>query len=228
MSIIAHLRQVSAQQIREFEKNPSTAYSFILGESLSSVRNTSQEIQAWKAKNALILLKVIQAGKLESLNPQDRQLFDQAHLELGNISRNAILQSVASAPRAPRPDPNLSLEKSWHGIHYLLTGVAEGGRAPLSWAVLGDKEIPDPEKLLGYGPARLLTPKQVSSVSKALSRFTKEKFRQHFKPDEMKAAKVYGAKGGEDLEYLWTYFQQLKTYYSQATKQHNGLLCYLD
>jgi hypothetical protein len=228
MSIIAHLRQVSAQQIREFQENPSTAYSFILGKSLSSAKTLSQELQNWKARNALTLLKVIQAGKLENLDPQDRQLFDQAGLEFDNISRNAILQSVASTPRAPRPEPDLSLEKSWQGIHYVLTGLAEGGRAPLSWAVLGDKEIPDTERLLGYGPARFLKTKQVSSVSKVLLRFTKEKFRWQFKPAEMKAAKVYGVKGGEDLEYLWTYFQKVKTYYSQATKQHNGMLCYFD
>lgn len=195
---------------------------------MSTARNTSQEIQDWKTKNALILLKVIQAGEPENLAPQDRQLFDQAHLEFGSISRNAILQSVSSIPRALRLEQGISLEKSWQGIHYVLTGLAESGRAPLAWAVRGDKEIPDIEKLLGHGPARFLTPKQVTFVSKALLRFTKEKVRQRFKPKEMKAAKVYGVEDGEDLEYLWSYFQKLRAYYSQAEKQHNGMLCYLD
>ena len=32
----------------------------------------------------------------------------------------------------------------------------------------------------------------------------------------------------EDREYLWTYFQKLKAFYSQAAQQNNGVLSYLD
>jgi len=74
MSIIAHLRQVSPKQLNHFDEDPASAYSLILGNSLSSARNSSQEVQDWKAKNALILLKVIHAGaKLENLNQEDMQ-----------------------------------------------------------------------------------------------------------------------------------------------------------
>jgi Domain of unknown function (DUF1877) len=66
------------------------------------------------------------------------------------------------------------------------------------------------------------------AVSTALSRFTKEKFRRRFKPKQMMAARVYGVKGPEDLEYLWANFQNLKAYFSQAAKNHNGMLGYLD
>src|SRR5258708_20564425 len=165
MSIIAHLRQVSVRQLKQFERDPSAAYSLILGDSLSSVRNTSQELQNWKTKNAMILLKVIKAGELENLNPKGRLEFEKAHLEFGNIARSRVMQAFDALPKAPTKEPGLSLEKSWHGIHYLLTGVAEGGRPPLSWTVLGDKEIPDTGKLMGYGPAHILTPPQVNSVS---------------------------------------------------------------
>lgn len=229
MSIIAHLRQVLSDQIKGFEKNPSSAYDLILGRSLPSVRNTAQEVQAWKARNALTLLKVIKAGKLENLKPEDRLLFDKAHNELTDISRKEVLQGIASLQKKSQPrEKDLCLEKSWHGIHYVLTGLAEGGRTPLSWAVLGDKEIPDPEKLLGYGPARFLTPKQVVSVTKALMSFSEKKFRQRFKPKEMEARKVYGVSGSRDLGYLWGHFQQLKDYYSQAVKRRCGMLCYFD
>jgi hypothetical protein len=228
MSIIAHLRQVSLKQLKQFDKDPSAAYSLILGNSLSGARNIRQEVQDWKTKNALILLKVINAGKVENLIPQDRLLFEKAHLEFGNISRKSVLHAIPSLPGAPRKEPALSLEKSWHGIHYVLTGAPEGGRPPLSWAVLGDKEIPDKEKLMGYGPARVLTAHQVSSVSKAIARFTKEKFRRRFDLEAMKAAKIYGVKSAEDMDYLWAYFQKIKVFYSQAAKQRNGLLSYID
>jgi hypothetical protein len=45
MSIIAHLRQVSPKQLKHFDEDLASAYSLILGNSLSSVRNMSQEVQ---------------------------------------------------------------------------------------------------------------------------------------------------------------------------------------
>jgi hypothetical protein len=44
----------------------------------------------------------------------------------------------------------------------------------------------------------------------------------------MKTAQVYGVRVAKDREYLWSYFQKLKTFYLQTTKQHNGLLSYFD
>ncbi|SRR6266571_3059386 len=228
MSIIAHLRQVSGTQLKQFDMDPSTAYSLILGDSLSSARKTSQELQSWKTKNVLIMLKVIKAGKLENLNPQDRLVFEKAHLEFGNIARNRVLQAFDSLPKAPRKETGLSLEKSWHGIHYLLTGVTKGGQPPLSWTVLGDKEIPDTGKLMGYGPAHVLTARQVSSVSKVIARFTKDKFLRKFNLKVMKSAQIYTVRSTGDVEYLWTYFQKLKAFYLEATKQQNGMLSYFD
>jgi len=105
----------------------------------------SQEVQDWKAKNALNLLKVINAGaKLENLNQEDRLVFEKAHLELGSISQRRIFSAMASPKKVPRIERGLSV------------------------------------------------------------------------------------RGAEDKEYLWTYFQKLKAFYSQATKQNNGVLSYLD
>src|SRR5271165_1779219 len=75
-------------------------------------------------------------------------------------------------------DP-LNIDKSWHGIHFLLTSSAWGGTPPLSNAVLGGTEFgPD----LGYGPARYLTPDQVKEVAAGLDRITGETLRGRFNP----------------------------------------------
>lgn len=228
MSIIAHLRQVSPKQLKDFDADPSAAYDLILGSSLSTVRSTSQELQKWKTKNALILLKVMNAGKLENLSAQEKLVFEKAHLEFGDIARKEVTQAFDTRRKASAKEPGLSLEKSWHGIHYLLTGVAEGGQPPSSWTVLGDKEVPDAGKLMGYGPAHVLTAEQASTVSKVTARFTKDRFLRKFDLKAMKAAQIYAVKNASDAEYLWSHFQKLRTFYLQAAKQHNGVLCYFD
>jgi len=229
MSIIAHLKQVSDRQLKSFNSDPETAYNFILGDSLPNVKQTSRELQEWKTKNALILLKVIESGaRLENLRPEDRLVFEKAHLEFGSIARKGALRALELLPKSPKQEPGLSLEKSWHGIHYLLTGKAKGGRPPLAWAVLGDREIPDARKLMPFGPAHVLTPQQVNLVRQAVEPLTKERFLRRFDLRAMKAAKVYGVTSTEDKECLWSFFQKLRAFYSEARKSRKGLLIHVD
>ncbi len=54
------------------------------------------------------------------------------------------------------PPNYIDLDKAWHGVHYLLTGQADGGELPHSLAVTGGEEF-GPE--VGYGPARFLIPR---------------------------------------------------------------------
>lgn len=51
------------------------------------------------------------------------------------------------------PDPELDLDKTWHGIHYLLTGTAWEISAGADAAILGGDDIGEDN---GYGPPRLL------------------------------------------------------------------------
>jgi hypothetical protein len=65
---------------------------------------------------------------------------------------------------------SLSLDKVWHGVHFLLCGKAEPDADPASQAVLGGEEIGEDD--FGYGPARYLTPAQVAEISAILERNT--------------------------------------------------------
>jgi len=49
------------------------------------------------------------------------------------------------------PPNSTDVDKAWHGLHYLLTGEAEGGEEPLSLAILEGTEI-GPELDFRTGP----------------------------------------------------------------------------
>ncbi len=115
--------------------------------------------------------------------------------------------------REPRSELfGISLEKAWRGIHFLLTGQAESGKPPLAWAVAGDKEIPDQQKLMGYGAARILTSAQVARVPTALSRLDQEKLRRRFDVKMMEKAGLYGVHGEMEFQCFWAYLLRTKSY----------------
>jgi hypothetical protein len=126
---------------------------------------------------------------------------------------------------AEMPDPELDLDKSWHGIHYLLTGTAwqisEGAGA----AILGGDEIGQDD---GYGPARLLDPDTVRSVTTALDALDVEMLRARFDPDAMTAAEIYPdiwTDGTEEFDsYLAPNFTELRRFYRVAAANGQAVL----
>src|SRR5262249_37024227 len=73
--------------------------------------------------------------------------------------------SVDELIQAQDRDDTLSLEKSWHGLHFVLTGSNDGDRMPLAFLLCGGQEVGED---LGYGPAHLLSPAQTLQVANAL------------------------------------------------------------
>lgn len=126
----------------------------------------------------------------------------------------------------PTDDPDedgVSVGKSWHSLHYLITGSAEEIDSPLGNAILGEKKIgPD----LGYGPARFLDATQVREVSFALNKVAADDLARRFNLDAMKAAKVYACHDKGELELAQHYFQHLVKYYAEAAKRGDAMLLY--
>jgi hypothetical protein len=91
------------------------------------------------------------------------------NLGVGNPELSQLAQRTAAQRRAPTapgtPGHSVSIDKAWHGLHYLLCGKLEPAPGPLGQAVFGGTEIGEDQ---GYGPARYFSPQQVAEIAAAL------------------------------------------------------------
>jgi hypothetical protein len=69
---------------------------------------------------------------------------------------------------AERLARELNIEKTWHALHWLLTGSAEEGDPPLNFIVAGGDEVGEGEDV-GYGAPRAFISAQVRTIHQALT-----------------------------------------------------------
>lgn len=120
----------------------------------------------------------------------------------------------------------VSLEKSWHGLHFTLTGSAEGGDPPLNFLLIGGTPVGDED--VGYGPARILDPDEVVALNGALAAISDEEFARRFDLGELAEADVYPSVWDEPLEDLLeefgAYFDEAKAIVERAAAEGEALL----
>jgi Domain of unknown function (DUF1877) len=153
---------------------------------------------------------------LTSLSPEALQeLQDEPELIEGYL-----------CPDDGEPPHYIDLDKSWHGVHYLLTGQSQGGPEPQSLAVFGGEEF-GPE--IGYGPARFLTADQVQEMADALARLPAEVLAKRFNPEDMAAKEIYPdviwlRDGPRALDYALEGYQRLQAFYRDAAARGEAVL----
>lgn len=123
-------------------------------------------------------------------------------------------------------DVVLDIDKSWHGIHFLLTHEVYGGDGPVSLPILGGTAIGND---LGYGTARYLEPQDVASAADALAGVSVDQLRERFKPAELEEAYVYPTgiwedEGDEAFEYLAHWYERLQHFYAAAAQRGDAML----
>jgi len=123
------------------------------------------------------------------------------------------------------PPNSMDVDKAWHGLHYLLTGEAEGGEEPLSLAILEGTEI-GPE--LDFGPARYLTGEEVKAVAHALAALTPEALAQRYNPRDMQEKQIYPEIWQDDdpesVDYLLHFFPDLQQFYADAAARGDAVI----
>jgi len=177
--------------------------------------------------------------------PDDAEAYDRARREAADRARPGLFSRLFGAPTRPNapstPPAALELtdgegdlgdlDKSWHGIHYLLTGSADESGTPLQFLVAGGTDVGDED--VGYGPPRVFTSAEARAIASALSAVTDAELRSRFAPDAMMRAEIYpeiwdrDPKDDDTLGYLMEYVAILRDAMSTVTSRGHGLLVVL-
>jgi len=130
-------------------------------------------------------------------------------------------------------DKNLvDTDKAWAGIIFLLTGkdFEEAEDHPLM-KVFFSGQLIDEEQDMGYGPAHYLTPQQVSELNKEISPITIADLKKNFDIKKMTEAEVYPTiwdEGEEAFDYLAEYFKIMQQVYSDAVKNNEAIITFIN
>lgn len=221
MGMSAKLYQITPQQLSDFLRRPSTAYDYAMAplfEDSSIVQGVEDMFGELRRKAS-------------SLPPAFRAEVERVAQQFQ--SKSAARKGPQLVKPRPEPEParkEFSLEKDWHVLHYVLNGTREGGSGTLAQAVLPSKEIPDVERVSGYGPIRYLTPGEVASIAAALRQVDPNELLSSVNVADAQAKKIYLAHTLDDLTN-WAYFPKFFTdfsaFYSDATACGNALLMWV-
>lgn len=134
------------------------------------------------------------------------------------------------APAGFGPFADLDVDKAWHAIHFLLTGVAWDGEPPLNFIAGGGTEVGEE---LGYGPARSLTSVEVRTLAAALEVIPRESLLQRFDPSALTAAEIYPNiwdrpdEEDDTRGYVGEYYEQLRAFILDAATGGEALLIWI-
>lgn len=144
------------------------------------------------------------------------------------------LQNGAQLDISGSNENMLDIDKSWHAIHFILTGEVwdVDEENILSQIVLGGSPVNDED--MGYGPARLLSKDVVCQAADALKQWDEAYFRKNFDIFNLEAMvenHVYPVMDNENEEdffdYVWSYFKEVKKFFRQAADKGQNIISFI-
>ncbi|MGA7741474.1 MAG: YfbM family protein [Polyangia bacterium] len=123
------------------------------------------------------------------------------------------------------------LERSWHGIHYLLTGSAWEGEPPLDFLVDGGRQVGriDPE----HGPVRAFCADDARTIYESMSGMSPYELRKRFNARDMATKEIYpdiwtrSVLEEDSLRYLMDNLDKLRAFLRQTVEAQLGFLVFL-
>lgn len=126
------------------------------------------------------------------------------------------------------PEKHVDVDKAWHGLHFLFTGTADGGRAPACYLTEGGEDLDD------EGSGRALRPKQVKVFAEYLDELTPEILTRRYDPQRMMELDIYPGGWENDpsgdfnpLQWLLDYFADIQDFVKKAAAAGDGLVIHV-
>jgi hypothetical protein len=233
MGMTCSLRKISRDEGEQIDANADKAYELILGAKIDAnlqtklnrqVEETMRALKVVETKYAGVAARVREANQKGEPIPKDLSAEFQKFIgEMQGVANSRGRKTNGEIDESAKP---LDIDKSWHGIHFLLTGKSEGGERPLSLALLGGREVPDRNGVMDYGPAMKLTPEEVQEVARALQQVSADEFIGRYSAPAMQKNKIYsmGQNADDDREYLRHFYEKLVGFYGEAASAEQGML----
>jgi Domain of unknown function (DUF1877) len=208
---------------------------------------TPAQIGAMRAKPSLVnkVTRVVQetlhqahlASMLGSMSPEQRQQYETA---MAPLQTSPLMEEARASNQEARKqtmaigpfERALSLEKSWHILHYLFTGHSGVASAPGDYLLTGESLGED----VGYGPARLHEPAAARAFSAFLQALDEVRLHSRINLAEMDRLHVYGTPRVAGAiadpetglrEEIGFYFPRLRDYVGAMSSKGSGLLIWL-
>jgi Domain of unknown function (DUF1877) len=211
MGMTMQLKQLPLEELNSIG-NDWTHFERIIAESLA--------VQAEPLKDLYLSQGISSMSELFEKSPHMRQLDEEI---LSNMEK--ILFGKEETDGGV---PVVSLEKSWHAIHFLLSGEVWTGDSPLGRVLMGGDEIGDESFNTGYGNPRYHPPQSVKEISEDLP--TLAELKDKYDPAKMAEAEIYGFnkdEPDEEWEYLSHFYSQMANYFQDAANRGNGMILFV-
>lgn len=123
----------------------------------------------------------------------------------------------------PGSCPTVSLEKAWHGLHFLLTGEVWEGQGPLAFLLAGGDLLDEEDDAI-----RWIAPDATTEIQASLQSLSREELWSRFDAEKMAELEIYPGiwdEPEEDLqeEYLM-YYDELQKLLGLASSAKQGLV----
>jgi hypothetical protein len=151
---------------------------------------------------------------------------------------SGFLSRLFGRKAEPKPEPLPSLEpreegdegdtdKAWQGMHFILTGTAEGGDFPQGFLMHGGTSVGDD---MEDQCARLFQPEEVQRIQTVLQAQSEEGVRQRYDGKRMDTAgvypKIWQRDGEEGLAYIWETMCEMREFVRETVEKKWALVVF--
>ena len=123
----------------------------------------------------------------------------------------------------------LVLKKAWHAIHFVLTGSRLGGDEPLNFLV--SEGTPVGEVDVGYGPARVLSSRQVQALATALAAVEPEDVAARVDLRKLDEEVIYPGnwqRNGMGVDHVVGSYREMRNMIVRLADQGLGMVLYIN